>query len=82
LTEPTTYNVSIENISAVDAVNIKHQLVDVYQLIDGQDFTWAWYPEVLDEFSYFQTEPRRLEVRFVEQSNATFFQLKFANASR
>ena len=82
MTELTTYNVSILNISAVDAVTIKHQLVDVYQLIDGRDFTWAWYPEVLDEFSYFQTEPRRLEVRFVEQSNATFFQLKFANATR
>jgi hypothetical protein len=72
-----TYNVSIQNISAVDAVAIKHQLVDTYKLIDGQDFTWAWYPEVLDEFSYFQTEPRRLEVRFAEQANATFFELTF-----
>ena len=77
-----TYNVSIRNISAVNALDIKHQLVGVYKLVDGLDFTWAWYPEVLDEFSYFQTEPRRMEVRFVEQSNATFFQLKFANASR
>jgi hypothetical protein len=54
----------------------------VYNLVDGSDFTWAWFPEVLDEFSYFQTEPKRMEVRFVEQSNATFFQLRFANASR
>ena len=77
-----TYNVAIKNISAVDALNIKHQLVNVYNLVDGSDFTWAWFPEVLDEFSYFQTEPRRMEVRFVEQSNATFFQLKFADASR
>jgi hypothetical protein len=77
LTEPTTYNVSIENISAVDAVAIKNQLVNVYKLIDGRDFTWAWYPEVLDEFSYFQTEPRRMEVRFLEQANATFFELRF-----
>jgi hypothetical protein len=77
-----TYNVSIPNISAVDALSIKHQLVDTYQLIDGRDFTWAWFPEVLDEFSYFQTEPRRMEVRFVEQSNATFFQLRFANDTR
>jgi hypothetical protein len=82
LTEPTTYNVSIPNISAVDALNIKHQLVCFYQLIDGRDFTWAWFPEVLDEFSYFQTEPRRMEVRFVEQSNATFFQLRFADDTR
>ena len=77
MTEPMTYNVSIENISAVDAVAIKHQLVDVYRLVDGRDFTWAWFPEVLDEFSYFQTEPRRMEVRFVNESNATFFELKF-----
>ncbi len=77
-----TYNVDIRNISAVNALDIKHQLVGVYQLVDGQDFTWAWFPEVLDEFSYFQTEPKRMEVRFVEQSNATFFQLKFANATR
>jgi hypothetical protein len=77
-----TYNVSIPNISAVDALNIKHQLVNTYQLIDGRDFTWAWFPEVLDEFSYFQTEPRRMEVRFTEQANATFFQLRFANDTR
>jgi hypothetical protein len=73
-----TYNVEIRNISAVDAVNIKHQLVDGYRLVDGQDFTWAWFPEVLDEFSYFQTAPKRMEVRFVDEANATFFQLKFA----
>lgn len=72
-----TYNVSIPHISAVDAVAIKHQLVDIYRLVDGRDFTWAWFPEVLDEFSYFQTEPRRMEVRFVDKSNATFFQLRF-----
>ena len=77
-----TYNVEIRNISAVDAVDIKHQLVNVYELVDGQDFTWAWFPEVLDEFHYFQTEPKRMEVRFVEQSNATFFELRFANAPR
>ena len=82
MTELTTHNVSVKNISAVDAVDIKHQLVNVYKLVDGRDFTWAWFPEVLDEFSYFQTEPKRMEVRFVEQSNATFFQLKFADASR
>lgn len=77
MTEPTTYNVSISNISAVDAVAIKNQLVNTYNLIDGRDFTWAWYPEVLDEFSYFQTEPRRMEVRFTESANATFFELRF-----
>ena len=77
MTEPMTYNVDIKNISAVDAVNIKHQLVNVYELVDGQDFTWAWFPEVLDEFSYFQTEPKRMEVRFVDEANATFFELKF-----
>ena len=72
-----TYNVEIRNISAVDALNVKHQLVNVYELVDGQDFTWAWFPEVLDEFSYFQTEPKRMEVRFVDEANATFFELKF-----
>jgi hypothetical protein len=54
----------------------------MYKLTDGRDFTWAWFPEVLDEFSYFQTEPRRMEVRFTEQANATFFQLRFANDTR
>jgi hypothetical protein len=72
-----TYNVEIRNISAVDALDVKHQLVNVYELVDGQDFTWAWFPEVLDEFSYFQTEPKRMEVRFVDEANATFFELKF-----
>jgi len=73
-----TYNVEIRNISAVKAIDIKQQLVDVYKLIDGRDFTWSWFPEVLDEFSYFQTAPRRMEVRFVDEANATFFELKFA----
>ena len=72
-----TYNVEIRNISAVDALDVKRQLVNVYELVDGQDFTWAWFPEVLDEFSYFQTEPKRMEVRFVDEANATFFELKF-----
>jgi hypothetical protein len=74
--------VIIENISAVDAIAIKQELVKTYDLVDGRDFTWAWFPEVLDDFSYFVTRPKQLEVRFVEQSNATFFQLKFTNASR
>ena len=78
MTELTTYNVSIENISATDAINIKHQLVTDFGLIDGQDFTWAWYPEVLDEFSYFVTRPKQLEVRFTNQTNATFFRLKYS----
>jgi len=78
LTEPTTHNVIIENISAADAVDIKHELVQTYQLVDGRDFTWAWYPEVLDEHSYFVTRPKQLEVRFVDQSNATFFQLRYS----
>ena len=82
MTEPTTHNVIIENISAVDAIAIKQELVKTYDLVDGRDFTWAWFPEVLDDFSYFVTRPKQLEVRFVEQSNATFFQLRFANASR
>ena len=80
MTEPTTYNVEIRNIKATDAIDVKQQLVK-FGLIDGRDFTWAWFPEVLDEFSYFQTMPPRLEVRFTQEVNATFFQLKFANAN-
>ena len=78
MTEPTTHNVIIENISAADAVAIKHELVQTHHLVDGRDFTWAWYPEVLDEHSYFVTRPKQLEVRFVDQSNATFFQLRYS----
>ena len=77
MTEPTTYKVAIENISATDAIALKQELVRTYQLVDGVDFTWSWYPEVLDEFSYFQTSPKRMEIRFADESNATFFQLRF-----
>jgi len=70
--------VIIENISATDAIAIKQDLVQKYQLIDGRDFTWAWYPEVLDEFSYFDTRPKQLEIRFADQSSATFFQLRYS----
>jgi hypothetical protein len=73
-----TYNVIIENISATDAIAIKHDLVQRYQFVDGRDFTWAWYPEVLDEFSYFVTKPKQLEIRFAEQSSATFFELRYS----
>jgi hypothetical protein len=73
-----TYNVIIENISATDAIAIKHDLVQRYQFVDGHDFTWAWYPEVLDEFSYFVTKPKQLEIRFAEQSSATFFELRYS----
>jgi len=78
LTEPTTYKVELENISATDAIALKQELVRTYQLVDGVDFTWSWWPEVLDQFSYFQTSPKRMEIRFADQSNATFFQLKYA----
>ena len=78
MTELTTHKVAIENISATDAIAIKQELVRTYQLVDGVDFVWSWYPEVLDEFSYFQTSPKRMEIRFADESNATFFQLKFA----
>jgi len=81
LTELTTYNVAIENISATDAITLKNELVQTYQLVDGVDFTWSWWPEVLDEHSYFVTSPRHMELRFAEQSNATFFQLRFAHVN-
>jgi hypothetical protein len=70
--------VELENISATDAIALKQELVRTYQLVDGVDFTWSWWPEVLDQFSYFQTSPKRMEIRFADQSNATFFQLKYA----
>ncbi len=82
MTESTTHKVIIENISAVDAIAIKNQLIDTHHLVDGSDFTWAWYPEVLDDHGYFVTRPKQFEVRFVDQSSATFFQLKFTNAPR
>ena len=77
MTEPTTYKVAIENISATDAIALKQELVRNYQLVDGVDFVWSWYPEVLDEWSYFQTSPKRMEIRFADESNATFFQLRY-----
>lgn len=77
MTEPTTYKVALENISATDAIMLKQELVRTYQLVDGVDFVWSWYPEVLDEYSYFQTSPRRMEIRFADESNATFFQLRY-----
>ena len=77
MTELTTYKVAIENISATDAIALKQELVRDYQLIDGVDFVWSWYPEVLDEWSYFQTSPKRMEIRFADQATATFFQLRY-----
>lgn len=78
MTELTTYKVAIENISATDAIALKQELVANYQLVDGVDFVWSWYPEVLDEYSYFQTSPKRMEIRFADQSTATFFQLRYS----
>ena len=78
MTEPTIHKVAIENISATDAIMLKQELVRDYQLIDGVDFVWSWYPEVLDEWSYFQTSPKRMEIKFADQANATFFQLRYS----
>jgi len=78
LTELTTYKVTIENISATDAIALKQELVTNYQLVDSVDFVWSWFPEVLDEYSYFTTSPKRMEIRFADQSNATFFQLRYS----
>ena len=77
MTELTTHKVAIENISATDAIALKQELVKNYQLVDGVDFIWSWYPEVLDEYSYFQTSPKRMEIRFADQATATFFQLRY-----
>lgn len=77
MTELTIYKVELENISATDAIALKQELVRAYQLVDGVDFVWSWYPEVLDEYSYFQTSPKRMEIRFADQANATFFQLRY-----
>ena len=81
MTEHTIHTVKIENISATDAIALKQELVYTYNLSDGHDFIWSWYPEVLDvldDYSYFVTSPRRMEIRFADQANATFFQLKYA----
>ncbi len=78
MTELTTHKVAIENISATDAIALKQELVKNYQLVDGVDFVWSWYPEVLDEYSYFQTSPKRMEVRFANEATATFFQLRYS----
>ena len=77
MTELTTHKVAIENISATDAIALKQELVKNYQLVDGVDFIWSWYPEVLDEWSYFQTSPKRMEIKFADQATATFFQLRY-----
>ena len=77
MTELTTYKVAIENISATDAIALKQELVKSYQLVDGVDFVWSWYPEVLDEYSYFTTSPKRMEIQFASEATATFFQLKY-----
>jgi hypothetical protein len=72
------HSVSIYNITASDAVDLKNQLVAEWELVDGQDFTWSWYPTTLDEFSYFTQTPAHVEFKFCDQRNATFFQLKYA----
>lgn len=73
-----THSVSIYNITAGDAVDLKNQLIAEWGLVDGQDFTWSWYPTTLDEYSYFIQTPARVEFRFCDPSRATFFQLKYS----
>lgn len=71
------HSVSIYNITASDAVDLKNQLIAECDLIDGQDFTWSWYPTTLDQYSYFIETPAHAEFKFRDQSRATFFQLKY-----
>lgn len=73
-----THSVSIYNITASDAVDLKNLLVAQWGLEDGEDFAWSWYPTTLDESSYFVQTPSHVEFRFRDAAKATFFQLKYA----
>jgi len=71
------YTVTIDNISAVEAIAIKHTLTDEWQLIDGRDFDWYWYPTTLDDTGWLVARPQHAEFRFCDEARATFFQLKY-----
>lgn len=73
-----THSVSIYNITAGDAVDLKNQLIAEWGLVDGCDFTWSWYPTTLDEYSYFTQTPAHVEFCFQDESRAAFFQLKYS----
>lgn len=79
MTDHTLHTVTIYNINASESVDLKNRLTQEHGLVDGVDFQWAWFPVVLDNFSYFQETPSKLELRFQDPANALFFQLKYSN---
>lgn len=72
-----TYVVTISNINATNAVELKQILTNDHGMVDGQDFTWAYTPRREDWMNGI-LEPATVEFKFVDQSTATFFQLKYS----
>ena len=75
MTEPTTYKVELENISATDAIALKQELVRTYQLVDGVDFEWRWHGTTWDPSTGMYPSETRFSFR--DESIATFYRLKW-----
>ena len=52
-------------------------LTDEWNLIDGRDFEWSWYPTTLDEAGWLVDKPNHAVFKFNDEARATFFQLKY-----
>lgn len=70
-------SMEILHVSAVRALELRDQLLDA-GLVQDQDFEWAYYQAVYDNFSASAVVPRHVTFRFQDAKLATYYQLKWA----
>lgn len=70
------HSITIRNVSAVDAVDYKFQLLRA-GLVMEDDFTWRYVPAQWDSFTGI-TGGKLVEFYFRDPATATFYQLKWS----
>lgn len=70
-------SMQILHVTAMRALELRDQLLAA-GLVQDQDFEWAYYQAVYDNFSAGAVVPRHVQFRFQDANLATYYQLKWA----
>lgn len=70
-------SIEILHVGTVRALELRDQLRNA-GLVQDQDFEWAYYQPVYDNFSHDAVVPRHVTFRFQDARLATYYQLKWA----
>jgi len=71
-------NLVIENITAADAIALKHEL-DQSGLVNSQDYTWRYRPvKYNNDWSAYPIEQSQVVFEFDSPAVASFYRVKWA----